>query len=139
MPAIHNPVLLSAMEAPQIGKDWLTEVDCRGRVTKPPPRPPGRSRGPANGRFVNPGGIVLELVVDAPSAGRIYRFGERLIDWRQTPIFWRVARHRGAIVTLTHAIPDDVALVGLALHAQAFITGGGRPTLTNALEAPIRR
>ena len=118
-----NPVLLSAEEAPRIGQDWLTQVDCTGR----------------SGRFLRAGGIVLEIVVDQPGDGRVFRYGQRLIDWRQPWIFWRLVRHHGAVVTLTHAIPNDQSLVGKALHAQAFITGRGRPSLTNALEAPIRR
>jgi hypothetical protein len=108
-----NPVILSAVEAPAVGTTWEVRVDCRAFNQ----------------------GLVFHQVTDRPIEGCVYgRLGELLIDLRRPWLLRVVARHLGAETSLFHAVPAVPALVGLPFYSQAFVTGGGRPRFTNALD-----
>ncbi len=113
-----NPLLLGAVGPPATGSDWQVQVDCRGFK----------------------GGVVFHVGVDRPASGPIHKqFGEFLIDWRRPRLFRTHAPHRGALLTIVHAIPARPELVGLSFFSQALITGRGGPELTNALDGEFEQ
>jgi len=110
-----NPVLLSASEAPRVGRTWTATVDA------------GKRRA----------GTVIHFGYLEPSEGHVLGSGELLVDRRSQRVFHLAKRHRGGLVELHHRVPDDPALAGLTFFSQALLLGGGRARLTNALDGAI--
>jgi FG-GAP repeat protein len=108
-----NPMLLSAEAPPVVGETWEALVDCRGKKH----------------------GLVVHLAVDTlREDGPFGRLGQRLIAWCRPPLMLAFVKHSGQVTVVRHAVPGDMALVGLPFYSQALVTGSGGARLTNALD-----
>lgn len=92
----QNPMNLTAVSMPVIGETWAADLDCRAYGS----------------------GLALLVVRRLPVSGTSSAFGEVLVGGS---LLHRMARqHAGSVSTLTWAIPYDLSLCGLEVHAQGL-------------------
>jgi FG-GAP repeat protein len=117
-----NPSVLRAASMPVIGRTWAANLDCRTYGS----------------------GLATLNVLTQPTAGTMTLFGEVLISG--TRLHRTIQAFSGSVSVLAWNIPNDLALCGLAVHAQGLCQGaptigpkmlraGGR--LSNALDLVI--
>ena len=111
-----NPVILSADDAPVVGKVWEVTVDCTGFRR----------------------GLVVHVVVAAPLDGPVLGgLGQVLVDLQQARFALASAQHFGTPTVLREQVPPSQALAGLEFYSQALVTGALGAKLTNALDGEV--
>lgn len=109
-----NPLCLSTLSPPNLGQTWTVEVDgsafTGARIAR---------------LFVRDG--ALDPGVPTPA-------GELLIDPASSLRLFRAATFASGTATFVFTLPHDRSLIGLTLHAQAWIAAADGLHLSNALE-----